>query len=220
MRTLTVLLLSSFIGHHARALESQCFPNTAEAKSWPVCIIYLHGLHPANDKGSYTIYERQNRPLLSKALTADLTKRHCRLAAPVAPAHRSSRGVYLDWQKSSLANVEASAKNACGEKNVELAHPRVLLGFSAGGWEAYNLSKGNCKAIADYSQIIGIGLPELGSDAVDRSGRIVGGCRNVKISRVHNFLTEFPKVLTDITENLPPVPRTKMVETLQGQSTR
>src|SRR6266404_2527225 len=126
MRTLIASLIMSFtIAFQAQALESKCYPEIPQARDWPVCVIYLHGLHPANDRGGYTRYERQNRPILDQFTDNYLINHKCRLAAPVAAKRKG--GSKLDWQHRSLASVEAAARNACGGRSVKLAKGRQLI---------------------------------------------------------------------------------------------
>jgi hypothetical protein len=211
MQKLIFVIASVLVGSQALALDSQCYPNTPEAQNWPVCVIYLHGLHPASDQGSYTKYEAKNRPLLSQFTDDYLMSHHCRLSAPVAAERwigkgkKRHRAKYLNWQHRTLDTVETAARNACGGKNVILEKGRVLVGFSAGGWEAYHLGMGNCDAVSDYSQIIGIGLP-LKSSIVDN--RIKRSCPNLRIYPTHDFPGQFSEALQlSIANSLPTTPK-------------
>jgi hypothetical protein len=211
---ISAILLSTVFQFPLYALESACYPNAEkhpEVKNWPICAIYLHGLHPSNDRGSYTKYEAKNRPILEEFSDDNLMNRHCRMAAPVAPDGRGVRvrkhtrtgrsyittqyvrSKYRDWQHQPLKSVEAAAQKACG--GASLQNGRALIGFSAGGWEAYHLANDDCSTLAEYSRVVAIGLPELGR----RNGTWNAGCKRSQpqftLLKTHDFPTQFSEAV-------------------------
>jgi hypothetical protein len=205
----------------AHALKSACYPNTPEAKSWPICVIYLHGLHPANDQGSYAKYEKQNRPILIKFSNEYLTSHHCRLAAPASPQVKFNSLVgaqTLDWQHESLSAVQNAAQAACG--GAELMKGRTLIGFSAGAFAAYHLAiptkKGGCGAFSDYKEMIAIGVPEIANKV--HGHRIDGTCPVLKAYVTHDFAGQFGETMQQsIAASLPEGP-TQMAEGVPAQA--
>lgn len=208
MRITLLLLLA--IGFQSHGLESACYPNLTkhpEAKNWPICAIYLHGLHPSNDRGRYTRYEEANRPIIEEFSDDNLLNRHCRIAAPAAPDGREVRrkhysrsgrayyrsefvrAKYRDWQHRSLKEVETAAQKACG--GAALQKGRALIGFSAGGWEAYHLANDNCSTLADYGRVVAIGLPELGKKNQTYNSGCKGAEPKFSLLKTHDFPSQF-----------------------------
>jgi hypothetical protein len=114
-----------------------------------------------------------------------------------------------DWQRRSKKEVEEAARRACG--NAPLMKKRALLGFSAGGWEAYKLGTGDCKETSEYSLMVGIGVEELSPSQVNRDHTVRGGCPNLRIYREHDFPKQFSDSLQQmIADSIPSAaPRTR-----------
>lgn len=132
--------------------ESDCFPHTAEARTWPVKAFYLHGLFsPRSNTDFYGKLEADNRQYLESLAT----RMHFRIAVPVSDDFSSSG--YRYWNEKSLADIETAASNACG---APLASRRALIGFSNGGYAARRISYLRCEDLAPYVKILAIGFPE------------------------------------------------------------
>lgn len=131
---------------------SDCYPNTPEAKSWPVQAIYLHGLFSPNSSTDYYgNLETDNRDYL-EALANRL---RLRIAVPLSDS-LSPQG-YRYWNGMALSRIEDMASKAC---NAPLADARALIGFSNGGYAARHISYLNCAAISAYTKLLAIGFPE------------------------------------------------------------
>jgi hypothetical protein len=157
LNTLTVITLALF-SPLATATESVqqavCYPSNAEAKSWPVKAIYLHGLFKpsGSDTFGFQKLEASNRAKLEK-MAKDL---HFRIALPVAQK-LSSKG-FRQWQGTSLKQIEDAATKACGV--TKLAPERALIGFSNGGYKVREISALPCSETTSYVKILAIGAPD------------------------------------------------------------
>lgn len=189
------LLLVPLIGISSMASaagiqDSQCYPNTPEAQTWPICVIYLHGLFSPKDQ--YPVYknlELSNRQTLKK-LAKGIAGQHCRIAVPVSPTlyHSNKYGTNLVWSGHNLSFVKNAAKAACQGSAVKkplLAKQLAIFGFSNGGNEAVQLAQGSCK------DQIGISIFAFGPDGDHRRGH----CGNLVTINKH----ELPKA--DILES-------------------
>lgn len=207
---MAALLTLIFLSLGSQALEPKCFPDVAEhpeVADWPVCAIYLHGLHPSNDSGPYTRFEEENRPIIKNFADEHLSRRACRIALPVAPNGKLVTVVkydrdgrkyyqrifrktkYRNWEDRTVRQVESLAQAAC--PNARLLTGRALIGFSAGGWESYDLAFGDCRDLLEYKRIVAIGLPELRNRLSD--GDVPTSCSSLRFSlrKPHNFPQEF-----------------------------
>ena len=146
----TILVLSLLVQASSFAWATSqdpiCLPDTAEAQSWPVKVLYLHGLYPATGEfGPENSYRA--------ALKASATKHHFRIAVPVSPSvHNNIRS----WNTISLTQMEAMAASVC---RVDLAANRALVGFSNGGYAARRVAQMPCDETKAYSKIVAIGAP-------------------------------------------------------------
>ena len=171
----------------AAQLQSVCYPDTEEARDWPIGVIYLHGYHPlpgqerTNPGGPPT--EQGNREIL-RQLAERLAAQRIRIAIPVAPHHYSGRyGNNYAWNGTNrvpMDRLEAEAQAACG--GADLAVPRSLIGFSDGGYAVKHYA-GDCTRMADYKHIIAIGAP--------------GGRRNTN-PPCNTLMNRDPHVLPDV----------------------
>lgn len=125
---------------------SACFPATAEAKNWPISVIYMHGLFEPGGEGSteFRGLERANRARLEKMAR----EKHIRIAVPLAPAH----GKWRSWNGLSVEKIEQMAQAACGGAPLEAG--RDLIGFSNG---AICSQKFTCGNTMDYAHVFSIG---------------------------------------------------------------
>jgi hypothetical protein len=160
---------------------ARCYPNDAEAKKWPIKVIYLHGLFTETGRSGSEM-ERNNRETL-KDLADRMREQHMRIAVPVS-GYLSSKRERQWWNKYkhlSLAEVEALAIKACG--GAPLAEPRAIIGFSNGGYEARALALLPCDQNSAYAKILAIGAPNTTQDG--KCGRDI---------LVNKTLHEFPNV--------------------------
>lgn len=126
--------------------SATCLPGTAESRTWPVAVIYLHGLFESGADGGteFRRLERANRRKLARLAS----EKHIRIAVPLGP----TRGKYHRWNKVPLSKIEKMAKAAChGDAPIK---GRDLIGFSNG---AINNQKLSCAQTAAYSHIYSIG---------------------------------------------------------------
>ena len=145
-----------------------------DMNSWPVGAIYLHGWDNILANGSND--ELANREYL-KRLSIEYAKKGLRIALPVAQESKRVRDgrTVLYWsprvslEESSLGtrqnSIEGLAKMACSRDgtgdDVELSHPRALMGYSNGGYKAINLVESmGCRGgylAGHYTRVIAIG---------------------------------------------------------------
>lgn len=178
---LSALLLLAFSGDALAVVNAetvqkpQCFPEGDAGKDWPVRAVYLHGLFDPSGTGTYVQWEMTNRRYLEQ-----LARRHrIRIAVPTSDTviHSATYGRKRSWSSKGLKEIEAMASRACG--GAKLDKPRVLIGFSNGGYKATAIAAAGCGARSDYSNIIAIGSPKANA----------AGCRNAKFTKVpvHKF---------------------------------
>jgi|GEM_PF-5031259 len=144
----------------------ECYPKEEYASSWPVDAIYLHGLFTADsaDTNGWRKLEADNRV----KLRAMADKLKIKIAIPVAPiGGKNTR----NWNSTSLAKIEAMAKQACGGK--PLAKPRALIGFSNGGYKARQVANEAC---GTYSKVLALGAVQSGGS--NSCGNLVNHSRH------------------------------------------
>lgn len=143
----TLLFVGSSVWAAHNLQQRDCFPNTPEAKGWPVQAIYLHGLY--SEGATRDGVENSNRDFLERYAREN----KIRIAVPVARA----LGGQHQWNGLSVQAVESMASQACG--GAPLAAERAVIGYSNGGKWAGELSH-KCGESGPYTKIIVIGYPE------------------------------------------------------------
>jgi hypothetical protein len=122
--------------------------------SWPVGIIYLHGLFGATgtgDPSGFRQLEYNNREDLQK-LAYQL---HVRIAAPVSPV---ISGADRAWNGVTLSKIESLASSACNGS--ALAPKRSLIGFSNGAFQVKDMVCDTKDNFSAYTSLVAIGMQE------------------------------------------------------------
>ncbi len=164
------------------ALQAAGVSDLHSILDWPVSAIYLHGWDDITQNGSTD--ELANRERL-RELAIELARRGERIALPVSGmTRRDPNGrTVLHWPSNSVMpleeasassreqSVEGLARMACSSDgsgdDVELAHPRTLMGYSNGAYKALYLAEGMpCPGgylNGHYTRVIAIGARQARS---------------------------------------------------------
>ncbi|NQZ01124.1 MAG: hypothetical protein HRT45_10710 [Bdellovibrionales bacterium] len=157
--------------------EQENLGEVGDMRTWPIGAIYLHGWDNILEDGSAD--ELANRERL-KELAKQMARRRLRIALPVSGQTRrvnDGRTVFywpgqMPLQENEGAernsSIEGLARLACSSNgngdDVDLASPRVLMGYSNGAYKAINLAESlNCRqgqTAGAYTRIIAIGARE------------------------------------------------------------
>ena len=182
MRAVLFLILAISFRATAAVPHSTCFPNTADAADWPVCMIYLHGTLEPSGSGAGTDWETRNRRQLQNLLPT-LRNLKCKVAAPVSPLLRKySFGTVYAWSQKSQSTVSenfkrvhaAAVNEACKGSRMS-DKPRIIFGFSNGANATAQFGDLPCEETSGYTLIA------HGADGDRRPGK----CGNLTNSAPH-----------------------------------
>lgn len=182
-----IISLTLHVGpSRADAQQAECLPRDPKAQNWPVKAIYMHGLFSASgpDTNGFRQLEAGNRKKIE-----ELARRYqVRIAVPVAKT--IGRHQMRNWNLTDLPQVEQQAREACG--GAPLASPRVLIGFSNGGYRVRNFSFQGCDKIKAYSRILSLGAPNGTRTGICPDSKLVNRAPHALPS-----LAEFEELLAD-----------------------
>ena len=152
-----------FISPQAMAAEGLCLPATAEARAWPVCGIYMHGLFgsPSYPPSTWEVPFRNSLSQIGR-------EKRCRIAAPFGNVGRNR-----NWNGVSIESVRSRAAAVCGSP---LAARPDIIGFSNG---ANVLRKQTCATLRGFTRVT-----LIGPTGTTGNSRVVG-CGNVTIIQRH-----------------------------------
>lgn len=165
----TLLVFASFASELAHA--GYCLPRNAppEAKDWPICGIYMHGLF-----GSAPYSEKTWEIPFRNQFNKIALERKCKIAVPIG-----NKGQWWNWNSTSLVEMRRRAAADC--KGAKFVAKPSLIGFSNSANVLRKNAANSCSTISSYGLVTAIGAsPDTGN----RNGK-ARACGNFKMIGPH-----------------------------------